>query len=280
MAKGKLAKFADMAAYPHVFEYPHSVAEQVPFEMRGKWREQFFKNDNPIVLELGCGRGEYTVGLGRMYPEKNFIGVDIKGARMWTGATDSLREGMTNVAFLRTNIEIIDRFFAEGEVDEIWITFPDPQMKKATKRLTSTWFLQRYAKFLKADGIVHLKTDSNFLYTYTDALVGVNELPVEVNTTDLYGSLTPTLSQGEGAAESTEHGTAMSEILPIQGELEGVTSIRTYYEQQWLDRGLNIKYLKFHLPQGVTLQEPDIEIELDDYRSYNRSKRSGLQTSR
>ena len=127
MAKGKLAKFADMAAYPHVFEYPHSVAEQVPFEMRGKWREEFFKNDNPIVLELGCGRGEYTVGLGRMYPDKNFIGVDIKGARMWTGATDSLREGMTNVAFLRTNIEIIDRFFAEGEVDEIWITFPDPQ---------------------------------------------------------------------------------------------------------------------------------------------------------
>ncbi len=256
MAKGKLAKFADMAAYPHVFEYPHSVAEQVPFEMRGKWREQFFKNDNPIVLELGCGRGEYTVGLGRMYPEKNFIGVDIKGARMWTGATKSLREGMGNVAFLRTNIEIIDRFFAEGEVDEIWITFPDPQMKKATKRLTSTWFLQRYAKFLKADGIVHLKTDSNFLYTYTDALVKVNNLSVEVNNSNIYGS---------------------SEEFRIQNS---ELNIRTYYEQQWLDRGLSIKYLKFHLPQGVVLQEPDIEIELDDYRSYNRSKRSGLQTSK
>ena len=172
MGKGKLAKFADMASYPHVFEYPHSVVEQVPFEMRGKWREQFFKNDNPIVLELGCGRGEYTVGLGRMYPDKNFIGVDIKGARMWTGATDSLREGMTNVAFLRTNIEIIDRFFAEDEVDEVWITFPDPQMKKVTKRLTSTAFLHRYASFLKTDGIIHLKTDSNFLYAYTDAKSG------------------------------------------------------------------------------------------------------------
>ena len=256
MGKGKLAKFADMASYPHVFEYPHSVAEQVPFEMRGHWHEQFFKNDNPIVLELGCGRGEYTVGLGRMYPEKNFIGVDIKGARMWTGATDSLHEGMSNVAFLRTNIEIIDRFFGSGEVDEIWITFPDPQMKKMTKRLTSTAFLQRYASFLKPDGIIHLKTDSNFLYTYTDALVKVNDLPVEVNSTDIYGS---------------------SEEFRIQNsELD----IRTYYEQQWLDRGLTIKYLKFHLPQGITLQEPDIEIELDDYRSYNRSKRSGLQTSR
>ena len=279
MGKGKLAKFADMASYPHVFEYPHSVAEQVPFEMRGKWREQFFKNDNPIVLELGCGRGEYTVGLGRMYPNKNFIGVDIKGARMWTGATDSLREGMTNVAFLRTNIEIIDRFFAEGEVDEIWITFPDPQMKKVTKRLTSTAFLRRYASFLKADGIVHLKTDSNFLYTYTDAMVKVNELPVEVNTTDLYG-LTPSLSQGEGDTESAASDAAMHEVLPPLGELEGARSIRTYYEQQWLDRGLSIKYLKFRLIHGKELQEPDIEIELDDYRSYNRSKRSGLQTSR
>ncbi len=251
-----MAKFADMASYPHVFEYPHSVAEQVPFEMKGHWREQFFKNDNPIVLELGCGRGEYTVGLGRMCADKNFIGIDIKGARMWTGATDSLREGMTNVAFLRTNIEIIDRFFAPGEVDEIWITFPDPQMKKVTKRLTSTAFLQRYASFLKPDGIVHLKTDSNFLYTYTDALVKVNDLPVEVNNTDIYGS-------------SDEFRMQNSEL-----------NIRTYYEQQWLDRGLTIKYIKFHLPQGVTLQEPDIEIELDDYRSYNRSKRSGLQTSK
>ena len=187
-----------------------------------------------------------------MYPNKNFIGVDIKGARMWTGATDSLREGMTNVAFLRTNIEIIDRFFGEGEVDEIWITFPDPQMKKVTKRLTSTAFMRRYASFLKADGIIHLKTDSNFLYTYTDALVKVNNLPVEVNTTDLYND----------------------------GQADEILSIRTYYEQQWLDRGLSIKYLKFRLIPGQELQEPEIEIELDDYRSYNRSKRSGLQTSK
>lgn len=252
MSKGKLAKFADMAEYPHVFEYPFSVVENVPFEMKGHWHRDFFKNDNPIVLELGCGRGEYTVGLGRLFPDKNFIGVDIKGARMWSGATESLNEGMKNVAFLRTNIEIIDRFFAPGEVSEIWLTFSDPQMKKATKRLTSTYFMNRYRHFLVDSGLIHLKTDSNFMFTYTKYMVEHNHLPVEFMTDDLYHS----------------------------DLIDNILSIRTYYEQQWLDRGLDIKYLKFHLPQEGTLEEPDVEIELDDYRSYNRSKRSGLQTSK
>jgi tRNA (guanine-N7-)-methyltransferase len=141
MGKGKLAKFADMKEYPHVFEFPYSVMDDFTFNLKGKWNQDFFQNDHPIVLELGCGRGEYTVGLARMYPDKNFIGVDIKGARMWTGATESLKDGLKNVAFLRTNIEIIDRFFAENEVSEIWLTFPDPQMKKVSKRLTSTSFM-------------------------------------------------------------------------------------------------------------------------------------------
>ena len=253
MGKGKLQKFADMARYPHVFEYPYSVADNVPFDMRGRWGEAFFRNTHPIVLELGCGRGEYTVGLARLFPEKNFIGVDIKGARMWTGATEALNEGLANVAFLRTNIEIIDRFFAPGEVSELWLTFSDPQMKKATKRLTSTYFLERYRRFLTDGGLVHVKTDSNFLYTYTRLLLEANRLPVEACTDDLYH--TP------GAADE-------------------IRSIRTYYEQQWLDRGLAIKYIRFRLPAGGTLAEPDVEIPLDDYRSYNRSKRSGLQVSK
>ena len=241
-----------MREYPHVFEYPYSVVDNVPFPMKGHWGETFFKNDRPIVLELGCGRGEYTVGLGRLFPEKNFIGVDIKGARMWTGATESLQAGMTNVAFLRTNIEIIDRFFAPGEVSEIWLTFSDPQMKKATKRLTSTYFMERYRRFLTDRGLVHLKTDSNFMFTYTKYMTEHNHLPVEVMTEDLYHS----------------------------GMADEILSIRTYYEQQWLDRGLDIKYIRFRLPHEGMLAEPDVEIELDDYRSYNRSKRSGLQTSK
>ena len=205
-----------------------------------------------LCLNWDAGRGEYTVGLARCYPEKNFIGVDIKGARMWTGATDALKEGLTNAAFLRTNIEIIDRFFAPGEVSEIWLTFSDPQMKKATKRLTSTYFMNRYRRFLVPDGLVHLKTDSNFMFTYTKYMIEANHFPVEFMTDDLYHS----------------------------GMDDDILSIRTYYEQQWLDRGLNIKYIQFHLPQDGELQEPDVEIELDDYRSYNRSKRSGLKTSK
>lgn len=252
MGKNKIEKFADIAGYPHVFEYPYSTVDNVPFEMKGHWHAQFFKNKNPIVLELGCGRGEYTVGLGRMFPGTNFIGVDIKGARMWTGATESLEAGMKNVAFLRTNIEIIERFFAPGEVREIWLTFPDPQMKKATKRLTSTCFMERYRKFLIDNGIVHLKTDSPFMFTYTGKMIEKNGLPVEVMTEDLYHS----------------------------GQADDILCMKTYYEQQWLERGLNIKYVRFRLPQAGELQEPDVEIEPDGYRSYNRSKRSGLQISK
>ena len=250
MSKGKLAKFADMAAYPHVFEYPYSVADDVPFDMKGRWTDQFFHNDHPIVLELGCGRGEYTVGLARLFPDKNFIGVDIKGARMWSGATESLHEGLKNVAFLRTNIEIIDRFFAPGEVSEIWLTFPDPQMKKATKRLTSSLFLQRYRNILSSDAVVHLKTDSNFLFTYTKYITKVNNLQVLQCIDNVHAQETP------------------DEIL----------SIRTYYESQWIERGIDIKYISFRLSQCNVFNEPDVEIELDEYRSYNRSKRSSLQT--
>lgn len=250
MGKNKLAKFDDMAEYPHVFQYPFSVLQANGFELKGNWRKDFFKNNNPIVLELGCGKGEYTVGLGKLFPEKNFIGVDIKGARMWSGAKESLEAGMTNVAFLRTSIELISHFFEAGEVDEIWITFPDPQMKKVNKRLTSTRFMRMYREILSGEGIIHLKTDSNFMYTYTCEMAKVNNYPILFNNNDLY------------------HADLNDSIL----------SIRTYYEQQWLDRGLNIKYVKFVCEARDTLIEPEVEIELDPYRSFNRSKRSALSS--
>ena len=244
-----------MATYDNVFQYPYGALEHDGFPLRGHWHEEFFHNQNPIVLELGCGKGEYTVGLARLFPDMNFIGVDIKGARMWTGATEAVRNGMKNVAFIRTNIEIIDRFFAPDEVQEIWLTFSDPQMKKPTKRLTSTFFMERYRRFLVDGGIIHLKTDSNFLFTYTTYMVERNRLPLLFRTEDLYHS-------------------------PLATQHSPLITLQTYYEQMWMERGLNIKYMKWQLPHEGELTEPDIEIPLDDYRSYRRDKRSSLEVSK
>lgn len=246
MGKNKLKKFDDMNSYPHVFQYPFAALKEKGFELKGKWNSDFFKNDNPIVLELGCGRGEYAVGLARKFPDKNFIGVDIKGARMWAGAKESYLDEIANVAFLRTDIELINHFFASGEVAEIWITFPDPQMKKVRKRLTSTRFMELYRQILSPQGLIHLKCDSNFLFTYTKFMVEANHYPVNVCTDDLYHS----------------------------GMADDILSIRTCYEQQWLERGLNIKYIQFICEDREQLVEPDVEIEYDDYRSFNRGRRS------
>lgn len=242
MGKNKLKKFAEMETLDCVLQYPFARLQKESFTMKGRWNEQFFHNDNPIVLELGCGKGEYAVGLARRFPDKNYVGIDCKGARMWTGAKQATTEGIKNVAFLRTDIELINHFFAPGEVSEIWITFPDPQMKKVRKRLTSTRFLALYRGLLADNGIVHLKTDSPFLYTYTNELIRINHLDAEVNMPDLYHS----------------------------GLADDILEIKTHYEKQWLGRGLTIKYIKFHLPHDGTLIEPDIDIEPDTYRSYNR----------
>lgn len=252
MGKNKLAKFAEMEDFPHVFQYPYAALKEKGFELKGRWKERFFQNNNPIIIELGCGKGEYTVGLGKLFPDKNFIGVDVKGARMWSGARESLEAGMQNIAFLRTSIELISSFFAPGEVAEIWLTFPDPQMKKVNKRLTSTRFMKLYKEILTEDGVVHLKTDSNFMFTYTQAMVDVNRFPVQVSTSDLYHS-----------------------------EMDDpILSIQTYYEQQWLERGIPIKYISFKNEDREALIEPDIEIEYDSYRSFNRSKRSGKESNK
>lgn len=244
MAKNKLAKFADMATYENVFQYTFDTLKEEGFPFKGKWHT-YFGNTNPVVLELGCGKGEYTVGLARKFPEKNFIGIDIKGARMWTGASQALEEGLTNAAFLRTRIELINHFFAQDEVSEIWITFPDPQMKKTNKRLTATRFMEQYSRMLKEGGIIHLKTDSNFLYRYTKAMIAENRLETFFDTEDLYNS-------------------------GLNGD---ILEIRTFYEQQWLSRGLNIKYIRFLCPKNHNWTEPNVEIEKDEYRSFGRDAR-------
>lgn len=246
MGKNKLKKFAEMELLPNVVQLPYGALSDSDPQLKGCWGRDFFCNDNPIVLELGCGRGEYTVNLARRFPDKNFIGIDIKGARMWAGAKEAHLNGLKNVGFLRTNIELLSRFFAPEEVSELWITFPDPQMKKTRKRLTATNFLEMYTRFLAPDGIINLKTDSPFLFEYTSRLVDANGFKVICRTEDLY----------EDAPEG----------------LRDILSIHTHYENQWLARGKKIKYLSF-IPTGQTpYTEPEADdIPLDDYRSYGRN---------
>ena len=247
MGKNKLAKLAELETFTNVFQVKSGVLlGGEGFELKGKWNEQYFQNPNPIVLELGCGKGEYTVELARRFPDKNYIGVDIKGARIWSGAKDAFVNQLKNVAFIRTNIEMIFHFFAPGEVSEIWLTFPDPQMKKTTKRLTATNFIRSYLQFLKPSGIVHLKTDSNFMFTYTCEMVKLNDFEVLSHVDDIYAG---------------------------ENEKNPVLGIKTYYEQQWLDRGLTIKYIAFRPAAGKVLIEPEINIEPDIYRSFKRFRR-------
>jgi tRNA (guanine-N7-)-methyltransferase len=228
MVKKKLQRFADMETFSNVVQPAFDEVFGKDYPLKGNWNHLFFKNDNPIVLELGCGKGEYTTGLARRFPKKNFIGIDIKGSRMWKGARTALGEHLDNVAFLRTHIEMIRSFFGKNEIEEIWITFPDPQLKKKRKRLTSARFLNTYGGFLKKGGLVHLKTDSTVLYQYTIDLARFNQLPVKINTRDLY------------------HSGIDSDILGIQ----------TFYERQFLDQGMKITYLCFELPDGKKIEEP------------------------
>ena len=222
MGKNKLARFAENKILPNVFQPTRDEALD-NYPLKGKWRTEVFKNQNPIVLELGCGKGEYSVGLAKSFPNKNFIGIDIKGARFWFGAKEAVEKNLNNVAFLRTQIELVDCFFDHDEVDEIWITFPDPQIKyRRTKhRMTHPDFLDRYKKILKKDGIVHLKTDSEFLHGYTLGLLQGQGHEIISAHHDIYG------------APEYEPGTPL------------LREIKTYYEGLFSAKGKTITYIKF-----------------------------------
>ena len=219
-SKNKLKRFAENETFSNVIQ---PTREEVVngFELKGKWNS-FFKNNNPIVLELGCGKGEYTVGLAKLNPDKNYIGIDIKGARFWRGAKTALEENLNNVAFIRTQIELVDELFAQNEVSEIWITFPDPQLKyKRTKhRMTNEIFLKRYQNIVKPEGLIHLKTDSEFMHGYTLGLL--HGLGHEV----IYANHNVYKNEGSPA-----------EVLKIQ----------TFYENQYLDKGKPITYIQFRM---------------------------------
>lgn len=236
MGKDKLRRFAENLTFERLVQPSFDEIFNKDFGTKGEWRRTFFRNDNPIVLELGCGKGEYTVALAERNPERNYIGIDIKGARMWRGAKTATENDMPNVGFIRTRIEFINSFFAEGEVDEIWITFPDPQLKtrRAKKRLTSPLFLERYARLLSDGGVINLKTDSQHLFNYTKAVIDRYGLPCEVSNADIYGS----------------------------GYADEVLSVKTAYEKMFLERGLPITYTRFSL--GGRRDFPDFDWDGDD----------------
>jgi len=227
MTKKKLQRFAEMETFSNVIQPAFTDVFEKDYYLKGSWN-LLFGNDHPLVLELGCGKGEYTIELARIYPEKNFIGMDIKGSRMWKGARSAIQENLTNVRFLRTRIEIINSCFGSGEVSEIWVTFPDPQLKKKRKRLTSSGFLSRYSRFMQNNGMIHLKTDNSTLYQYTLQLAEMNNFVIRIQTDDLY------------------HSGINDEILDI----------KTYYEKGFLEQGMNIHYLCFELSHEKAIEEP------------------------
>ncbi|MDY6395274.1 MAG: tRNA (guanosine(46)-N7)-methyltransferase TrmB [Bacteroidales bacterium] len=219
MGKNKLERFAENLTFDNLFQVGFEQLKNNDFFLKGKWREEYFKNDNPIVLELGCGKGEYTVGLGERYAERNFIGIDIKGARLWRGCKTAFENKMRNVAFLRCQIQMLEKLFDKDEVDEIWITFCDPQLKNENRRLTCPRFLERYAKVIKPGGILHLKTDSTELYEYTSEMLKQENHHIIFESNDLYGT----------------------------DFEDDVKEIQTFYEKMYLKEGKKIKYIKFKL---------------------------------
>lgn len=225
MGKNKLERFEENLTFDCLIQPLSTDVLNGDHPMKGNWRKDFFKNENPIVIELGCGKGEYAIGQARLFPEKNFLGLDIKGARLWRGAKTVTDEKITNVGFLRTRIDLTNSFFAKDEIDEIWLTFSDPQKKKERKRLTSPMFIKRYRQFLKPGGIIHVKTDSDLLYEYTLEQIQEHKYELLIENNDIYNG-----------------------FVDIQNELlQKILSIRTFYESMWLAQDIPIKYISFRV---------------------------------
>lgn len=232
--KNKIGKFRENETFKCLFQPTTEELLSRDYELKGKWGEKVFGNNNPIVLELGCGKGEYTVSLSMQYPDMNFIGIDIKGARLWKGAKFVTENSIKNAAFIRTRIEFIESLFAKDEISEIWITFADPQIKRERKRLTGTLLLNRYRNLLKPEGVVHLKTDSLFLYKYTFESARQNNFKINCFTEDLYGE------------------SDIGKKLPAE-----LKSIKTFYENYYIKNGFKIKYLSFSLNGNESIKEPE-----------------------
>ena len=245
MGKGKLKKFRENESFSCLVQPTTEEVLRRDHPLKGNWHRDMFHNDHPIVLELGCGKGEYTVALGERFPEKNYIGIDIKGARLWKGAKYATEHAMPNVAFLRTRIEFIESLFAPGEISEIWITFADPQERKPRKRLTHPRFLESYRRLLTPDGVIHLKTDSRLLHHFTRETVLQNGLTLIEACEDIYGT----------------------------GRADDLLSIQTFYEKNFLAQGIPITYLAFRLDSQAPLVEPEWDQEPYEqtYKTLTRS---------
>jgi len=246
VGKNKLARWAELGTFENVIQPETGDQGWKDHRIKGNWNKEIFRNDNPLILELGCGKGEYTIGLSVLYPECNFIGIDIKGARMWRGAKTASQSQLKNTAFLRTRIEFINSFFAMDEVDEIWIIFPDPHSgkKNSNKRLTCPWFLNTYRNFLKDKGIIHLKTDNTELFNYTAKLAADNGLEILFSTNDMNSMDPEKMTSSDNIISSRVDPSYKKQTA------SGILSIKTHYETIFLEQGLKINYLAFRLEKG------------------------------